>query len=150
MSNHPDQHASLGAMYSDYFLDYASYVILTLRKAMLAAGQDGKGKIAHHTLPIAATAPDLEIKFLQRGIDPNDAEHGLFLTNEKHDLIHGKGATGWEFRDPYLFQWDRFFKRNPSPDFQAVIDFREQLKAIISQDYRHADDIPWPIPKTTP
>ncbi len=28
MSNHPDQHASLGAMYSDYFLDYASYVIL--------------------------------------------------------------------------------------------------------------------------
>jgi topoisomerase-4 subunit A len=28
MSNEPDQHASLGAMYSDYFLDYASYVIL--------------------------------------------------------------------------------------------------------------------------
>lgn len=28
MSNNPDQHASLGAMYSDYFLDYASYVIL--------------------------------------------------------------------------------------------------------------------------
>ena len=28
MSNDPDQHASLGAMYSDYFLDYASYVIL--------------------------------------------------------------------------------------------------------------------------
>jgi len=28
MSNTPDQHASLGAMYSDYFLDYASYVIL--------------------------------------------------------------------------------------------------------------------------
>jgi topoisomerase-4 subunit A len=28
MSNEPDKHASLGAMYSDYFLDYASYVIL--------------------------------------------------------------------------------------------------------------------------
>jgi topoisomerase-4 subunit A len=28
MSNDPDQHISLGAMYSDYFLDYASYVIL--------------------------------------------------------------------------------------------------------------------------
>lgn len=28
MSHDPDQHASLGAMYSDYFLDYASYVIL--------------------------------------------------------------------------------------------------------------------------
>ncbi len=28
MSNEPDQHASLGDMYSDYFLDYASYVIL--------------------------------------------------------------------------------------------------------------------------
>ncbi|WP_411826106.1 DNA gyrase/topoisomerase IV subunit A [Luteolibacter sp. AS25] len=28
MSNDPDQHASLGSMYSDYFLDYASYVIL--------------------------------------------------------------------------------------------------------------------------
>lgn len=28
MSSTPDQHASLGAMYSDYFLDYASYVIL--------------------------------------------------------------------------------------------------------------------------
>jgi len=28
MSNEPDQHVSLGAMYSDYFLDYASYVIL--------------------------------------------------------------------------------------------------------------------------
>ncbi len=28
MSNDPDQHASLGDMYSDYFLDYASYVIL--------------------------------------------------------------------------------------------------------------------------
>lgn len=28
MTQEPDQHASLGAMYSDYFLDYASYVIL--------------------------------------------------------------------------------------------------------------------------
>ncbi len=28
MSQEPDQHASLGGMYSDYFLDYASYVIL--------------------------------------------------------------------------------------------------------------------------
>jgi topoisomerase-4 subunit A len=28
MSNDPDQHISLGEMYSDYFLDYASYVIL--------------------------------------------------------------------------------------------------------------------------
>lgn len=28
MSDEPDQHASLGEMYSDYFLDYASYVIL--------------------------------------------------------------------------------------------------------------------------
>ncbi|MEP2774829.1 MAG: DNA gyrase/topoisomerase IV subunit A [Luteolibacter sp.] len=28
MSQDPDQHASLGDMYSDYFLDYASYVIL--------------------------------------------------------------------------------------------------------------------------
>ncbi|MBB5352080.1 topoisomerase-4 subunit A [Haloferula luteola] len=28
MSHDPDQHASLGEMYSDYFLDYASYVIL--------------------------------------------------------------------------------------------------------------------------
>lgn len=28
MTQDPDQHASLGAMYSDYFLDYASYVIL--------------------------------------------------------------------------------------------------------------------------
>ncbi len=28
MSHDPDQHASLGGMYSDYFLDYASYVIL--------------------------------------------------------------------------------------------------------------------------
>lgn len=28
VSHDPDQHASLGAMYSDYFLDYASYVIL--------------------------------------------------------------------------------------------------------------------------
>ncbi len=28
MSQDPDQHASLGSMYSDYFLDYASYVIL--------------------------------------------------------------------------------------------------------------------------
>ncbi len=28
MTNDPDQHASLGDMYSDYFLDYASYVIL--------------------------------------------------------------------------------------------------------------------------
>ena len=28
MSNDPDQHISLGMMYSDYFLDYASYVIL--------------------------------------------------------------------------------------------------------------------------
>ena len=28
MMHDPDQHASLGAMYSDYFLDYASYVIL--------------------------------------------------------------------------------------------------------------------------
>jgi len=28
MTHEPDQHASLGAMYSDYFLDYASYVIL--------------------------------------------------------------------------------------------------------------------------
>ncbi|MEI7929734.1 MAG: DNA gyrase subunit A, partial [Verrucomicrobiales bacterium] len=28
MSQEPDQHASLGGMFSDYFLDYASYVIL--------------------------------------------------------------------------------------------------------------------------
>ncbi|MCW1921205.1 DNA gyrase/topoisomerase IV subunit A [Luteolibacter arcticus] len=28
MMHDPDQHASLGAMYSDYFLDYASYVIM--------------------------------------------------------------------------------------------------------------------------
>jgi topoisomerase-4 subunit A len=28
MTLEPDQHASLGGMYSDYFLDYASYVIL--------------------------------------------------------------------------------------------------------------------------
>lgn len=28
MTHDPDQHASLGAMYSDYFLEYASYVIL--------------------------------------------------------------------------------------------------------------------------
>jgi len=28
MSNEPDKHISLGEMYSDYFLDYASYVIL--------------------------------------------------------------------------------------------------------------------------
>lgn len=28
MTHDPDQHATLGAMYSDYFLDYASYVIL--------------------------------------------------------------------------------------------------------------------------
>ncbi len=28
MTHDPDSHASLGAMYSDYFLDYASYVIL--------------------------------------------------------------------------------------------------------------------------
>ena len=28
MSNEPDKHLSLGDMYSDYFLDYASYVIL--------------------------------------------------------------------------------------------------------------------------
>jgi topoisomerase-4 subunit A len=28
MSHDPDQHASLGAMYKDYFLDYASYVIM--------------------------------------------------------------------------------------------------------------------------
>ena len=28
MTPEPDQHASLGEMYSDYFLDYASYVIL--------------------------------------------------------------------------------------------------------------------------
>jgi topoisomerase-4 subunit A len=28
MTHEPDQHASLGGMYSDYFLDYASYVIL--------------------------------------------------------------------------------------------------------------------------
>ncbi len=119
----------------------------TLRKAMLAAGQDGKGKIAHHMLPIAAKNPELELKFLQRGIDPNDAENGLFLTQTKHDLVHGKGATGWGFGDPYLHQWYEFFEENPAADFQAVIDFREQLKAIISQEYKHADDIPWPIPK---
>ncbi|MDB6077987.1 MAG: hypothetical protein JWO82_1734, partial [Akkermansiaceae bacterium] len=28
MTHDPDQHASLGGMYSDYFLDYASYVIM--------------------------------------------------------------------------------------------------------------------------
>ena len=28
MTHDPDSHASLSAMYSDYFLDYASYVIL--------------------------------------------------------------------------------------------------------------------------
>jgi len=38
MSHDPDQHASLGGMYSDYFLDYASYVILERAVPHLADG----------------------------------------------------------------------------------------------------------------
>lgn len=38
MTHDPDQHASLGAMYSDYFLDYASYVILERAVPHLADG----------------------------------------------------------------------------------------------------------------
>lgn len=38
MSHEPDQHASLGEMYSDYFLDYASYVILERAVPHLADG----------------------------------------------------------------------------------------------------------------
>ncbi|BCX50417.1 DNA topoisomerase IV subunit A [Haloferula helveola] len=38
MSHDPDQHASLGEMYSDYFLDYASYVILERAVPHLADG----------------------------------------------------------------------------------------------------------------
>ncbi|HEX5790229.1 MAG TPA: DNA gyrase subunit A, partial [Luteolibacter sp.] len=38
MSLDPDQHASLGGMYSDYFLDYASYVILERAVPHLADG----------------------------------------------------------------------------------------------------------------
>ena len=44
MTHDPDQHASLGAMYSDYFLDYARYVdpgdTDGLRAAVLAAWED--------------------------------------------------------------------------------------------------------------
>ncbi len=38
MSHEPDHHASLGEMYSDYFLDYASYVILERAVPHLADG----------------------------------------------------------------------------------------------------------------
>lgn len=38
MSHDPNEHASLGSMYSDYFLDYASYVILERAVPHLADG----------------------------------------------------------------------------------------------------------------
>ena len=38
MTHEPDHHASLGEMYSDYFLDYASYVILERAVPHLADG----------------------------------------------------------------------------------------------------------------
>ena len=38
MSLETDHHASLGEMYSDYFLDYASYVILERAVPHLADG----------------------------------------------------------------------------------------------------------------
>ena len=57
MTHDPDQHASLGAMYSDYFLDYASYVILERAVPHLYDGlKPVQRRILHAMTASSATA----------------------------------------------------------------------------------------------
>ena len=117
-------------------------------------GVDGtllkQGKEAHHDLPIISSEPDLEIEFLKRGIDPNKAENGRVLDIQTHKLIHGKGTTGWgNLGDPYIYQWDMFFKdrTRPPPNAAAVMQFRDQLRTLTSTPFSSADDLAWPYGK---
>ena len=82
--------------------------------------------MAHHDLPICSKELNLEVEFLKRGIDPNKAENGRFLEPEFHDRLHGKDCTGWgEYGDPYLYQWDQFFKdSNVEKGANEIIAFR--------------------------
>ncbi len=121
-----------------------------LGKELKNIGANAQGKVAHHDLPICSEEPDLQIKFLKRGIDPNKAENGRFLDPEFHQLLHGKGCTGWKYGDPYVFQWDKFFEKRPTADAAAILSFRDELRSLTIQPFKTADDLNWPYPKTTP
>jgi hypothetical protein len=121
-----------------------------LRKNLNAANFDGKGKAAHHWLCLSQKSQELEKEFIIRGVDPNLAENGEFMDFQKHVILHGRGSTGWIDGDPLVHQWVLFFRRNTESNSNraAILNFRDQLKAVTSGDITSVDSIAWPFAKT--
>ena len=86
----------------------------TYRKALQqATGKLGKGYEAHHTLP-----QKYRDKFEKLGINIDEPGNVVWRTTEGHrakNTEHGK-------------EWDEFFKDNPSPTKEQVIEFRDHTE----------------------
>lgn len=76
-------------------------------------GKLGKGYEAHHTLP-----QKYRNRFEKLGINIDDPEHVVWRKKESHR------AGNAEHGD----KWDKFFKKNPSPTKEQVIEFRNQTE----------------------
>ena len=86
----------------------------TYRQALQkATGKLGKGYEAHHTLP-----QKYRNRFEKLGINIDNPEHVVWRKSEGHrakNAEHGK-------------EWDTFFKENPSPTKEQVIEFRDKTE----------------------
>ncbi len=119
-----------------------------LRRALLAKvdGRQPAKAAAHHYLPIHYSE-DLELKFLMTGLDPNDVSLGTWMDKKFHLRIHGKGLSGqgWGPGGPWNYQWRRFFATAAQTrTAEEVMDFLDELKAVISDATKPVDEMDWP------
>jgi hypothetical protein len=104
---------------------------------------------AHHFLPVQTggkLAPgmrNLQLDFLQRGLDPNDASFGLWVPDHFHDMILHGNQSRWGPGGPWNFQWVKFFETNPGASAIDVLGFMNNLKAKIRDTSKTIDEIDW-------
>jgi len=119
-----------------------------------------KNWVAHHDLNFATGGNDpslmnLQLNFLKRGLDCNDAAigglAGRFVPADfSQKVLHY--TTKAMPRSAWNFQWEHFFVDNPTATSQDIIAFMKQLQEVTSQAITknwtdlNPYDIAWPYP----
>ncbi len=124
-----------------------------LEANLIAAGKPRpKGCVPHHMLPIIPNElrEPMELTFLKRGLDPNDAKFGQWLRKDIHDKIHGVGSAGqgWGAGGAWNYQWKRYFEDNAKTGEAEVRTFLDTLRGVlddvIANPSRSLLDYDWP------
>jgi hypothetical protein len=91
-------------------------------------GSRPKGSIAQHDCPVSSRQnPNLELKFLQAGLDPNAAELGRWVPKATHDKWHS--GKGFGSGGPFLKVWREFFDDLPEATAEEILDFLGRIRS---------------------